>query len=385
MYMQTERIDAQKTTRESGIELLKIIAIFLIVISHVVRTLCAGNSYISYQDYVLDLSAASTNLQYFLLVLFRHFGVLGNTVFFVSSAWFLLGSSQFKKRKWLFMLIEIWVISVIILIVTYIITGGNISGRVILKSLFPTLFAFNWYLTCYLLFYPIHPLLNTVIRSLDKRHLFRISAALFTLYCVFGFIDGSWFFPSLIILWITFYFVMAYIQLYLVDFSNDLKKNGLLFLIGLIGFVGLPALTNFLGLRISFLRNQMLRWSTNCNPFLIAMAIAMFNIARNIHFRSGAVNYIAGLSMLIYIIHENIILSNYFRPYIINAIYTKYGYDHIVLWVLFLSVGILLFGIVCSVLYDKTLRKLVRKLCDWLYPIIRKGYLLIEKCLLEFH
>ena len=89
--------------------------------------------------------------------------------------------------------------------------------------------------------------------------------------------------------------------------------------------------------------------------------------------------------MLIYIIHENIILSNYFRPYIINAIYTKYGYDHIVLWVLFLSVGILLFGIVCSVLYDKTLRKLVRKLCDGLYPIIRKGYLLIEKCLLEFH
>ena len=383
--MQAERIDAQKATRESGIELVKIIAIFLIVISHVVRTLCAGNSYIAYQDYVLNLYAATTNVQYFLLILFRHLGVLGNTVFFVSSAWFLLRSSRFKKRKWLFMLVEIWVISVSILIVTYLITGGSISGKLILKSFFPTLFSNNWYLTCYLLFYPIHPLLNTVIRSLDKRHLFRISAALFTLYCVFGFLSDSLFFSSLIILWITFYFVMAYIQLYLVDFSNDPKKNALLFLFGLIGFIGLPALTNFLGLRVPFLHNQMLRWSTNCNPFLIAMAIAMFNIARNIHFRSGAVNYIAGLSMLIYIIHENILLSNYFRPYIIHLIYTNYGYDHIVLWVLFLSVGILLFGIVCSALYDKTLRTLVVKFCDWLYPVLRKGYLCIEKRLLEFH
>ena len=383
--MQAERIDAQKAPRESGIELVKIIAIFLIVISHVVRTLCVGNSYISYQDYVLNLYAATTNVQYFLLILFRHLGVLGNTVFFVSSAWFLLRSSRFKKAKWLFMLVEIWVISVSILIVTYLITGGSISGELILKSFFPTLFSNNWYLTCYLLFYPIHPLLNTVIRSLDKRHLFRFSTALFTLYCVFGFLSDSWFFSSLIILWITFYFVMAYIQLYLVDFSNDPKKNALLFLFGLVGFIGLPALTNYLGLRIPFLRNQMLRWSTSSNPFLIAMAIAMFNIARNIHFRSGAVNYIAGLSMLIYIIHENILLSNYFRPYIINLIYTNYGYDHIVLWVLFLSVGILLFGIVCSALYDKTLRPLVVKFCDWLYPVLRKGYLCIEKRLLEFH
>ena len=383
--MQAERIDAQKAPRESGIELVKIIAIFLIVVSHVVMTLCAGNDYISYQDYVLNLYAATTNVQYFLLILFRHLGVLGNTVFFVSSAWFLLRSSRFKKRKWLFMLVEIWVISVSILIVTYLITGGNISGELILKSFFPTLFSNNWYLTCYLLFYPIHPLLNTVIQSLDKRHLFRFSTALFTLYCVFGFLSDSLFFSSLIILWITFYFVMAYIQLYLVDFSNDPKKNALLFLFGLVGFIGLPALTNYLGLRIPFLRNQMLRWSTSSNPFLIAMAIAMFNIARNIHFRSGAVNYIAGLSMLIYIIHENILLSNYLRPYIINLIYTNYGYDHIVLWVLFLSVGILLFGIVCSALYDKTLRTLVVKFCDWLYPVLRKGYLCIEKRLLEFH
>ena len=41
------------TIRRSGIELLKIVAILLIVISHATQTLSDQNIFISYQDYVL--------------------------------------------------------------------------------------------------------------------------------------------------------------------------------------------------------------------------------------------------------------------------------------------------------------------------------------------
>lgn len=51
-----------------------------------------------------------------------------------------------------------------------------------------------------------------------------------------------------------------------------------------------------------------------CNPFLLAMSIAMFNIARNIHFKNRFINYISKLSLLIYIIHENIILEHILDP-----------------------------------------------------------------------
>ena len=40
--------------RDSGVELLKIIAVILIVISHVVLTLITENEYIPYSDYLLD-------------------------------------------------------------------------------------------------------------------------------------------------------------------------------------------------------------------------------------------------------------------------------------------------------------------------------------------
>ncbi len=170
---------AGKLGRNSGIESLKIIAIFLIVISHVVQTLRSEKIYISYSDYVVDVSIATTNVQTFILALFSYFGEWGNTIFFVCSAWFLLRSSKYNKRKWFFMLFEIWVVSIIILVVTFFIRHGDVSSKLIIRSILPTTFSNNWYLTCYLLFYPIHPYLNSIIQRSDKRHLFRISGALF--------------------------------------------------------------------------------------------------------------------------------------------------------------------------------------------------------------
>ena len=103
------------STRRSGIELLKIAAILLIVISHITQTMNAPNPDIAYSGYLIDLDSATRSLQTFVLILFRHFGVLGNTVFFICSAWFLLESDKFRKKKWFFMLSEIWFVSVVIL------------------------------------------------------------------------------------------------------------------------------------------------------------------------------------------------------------------------------------------------------------------------------
>ena len=80
--------------RDSGVELLKIIAVILIVISHVVLTLITENEYIPYSDYLLDCTHATTNVTVLLLAVMRHFGALGNWIFFVASAWFLLDSTN---------------------------------------------------------------------------------------------------------------------------------------------------------------------------------------------------------------------------------------------------------------------------------------------------
>lgn len=374
-------IDRQ--TRDSGIELLKIFAIFVIVINHTVQSLTNEAYNIPNNGFVIDISRATTNIQCILLQIFRHFGVLGNSVFFICSAWFLLKSKNWNKKKWLFMVIEIWVVSIVIFIITYIILHGNISIGIIISSLFPTTFGNNWYMTYYLLFYPIHPILNSIVNMMNQRQLFRSTLVMVFLYVFMNFINCSWFFSSAIILWITIYFAIAYMQKYLMSFVDNIRENIILFIIGVIGFIGIILITDICGLYSQVLSDKVMRWVNNCNPFLLAMSIAMFNIARNIHFKNRFINYISKLSLLIYIIHENIILRTYFRPAMWNYVYKRFGYSDVIQWVFIISFIIFIFGILCSILYVLTLQRFVNKVSGKLYEVVRIKYLLFEKfCLM---
>ena len=145
--------------RNSSIELLKIVGIILIVISHVVQTLHSNNDYVIENDYILDISTATTNIQQLILTILRYSGALGNSIFFICSAWFLLDNDTVDKKKILHMLMNVWVISITILIAVYIIRGGNLQIKLIIKQILPTTFENNWYITCYLLFYPLYPLI----------------------------------------------------------------------------------------------------------------------------------------------------------------------------------------------------------------------------------
>ena len=351
--------------------------------NHTVQSLTNEAYNIPNNGFVIDISRATTNIQCILLQIFRHFGVLGNSVFFICSAWFLLKSKNWNKKKWLFMVIEIWVVSIVIFIITYIILHGNISIGIIISSLFPTTFGNNWYMTCYLLFYPIHPILNSIVNMMNQRQLFRSTLVMVFLYVFMNFINCSWFFSSAIILWITIYFAIAYMQKYLMSFVDNIRENIILFIIGVIGFIGIILITDICGLYSQVLSDKVMRWVNNCNPFLLAMSIAMFNIARNIHFKNRFINYISKLSLLIYIIHENIILRTYFRPAMWNYVYKRFGYSDVIQWVFIISFIIFIFGILCSILYVLTLQRFVNKVSGKLYEVVRIKYLLFEKfCLM---
>ena len=137
----------KRTARESGIELLKIAAIFLIVIHHVVQTLSSQNDFFPVNDYVLNIYSATTDVKTLFLAFLRFSGNLGNTIFFVCSAWFLLDSRRASKKKIFNMILDVWLVSVIILSVVYFMRGGNVSAELIIKSFLPTTFGNNWNIT----------------------------------------------------------------------------------------------------------------------------------------------------------------------------------------------------------------------------------------------
>ena len=370
--------------RDSGVELLKIIAIILIVISHVVLTLTTEYEYISYSDYLLDCTHATTNITILLLAVMRHFGALGNWIFFVASAWFLLDSAKASGKKIMEMLLDIWVISVLILGMTFLIRG-EVSGKLFVFSLFPTLFANNWYLTCYLLFYPIHPYLNRLISAMTQKEHLKMISVLTVLYIGFNFIESRFFFPNMLLLWISVYLIVAYIKRYCMELYSSTKVNGILLLCGVAGAVGVVVLTDLLGLKIAALSDQLLRWVSNFNLFLILIAIAAFGLARNNHFKNKRVNHIAKCAMLIYIIHENILLRTYARPYLWHCIFDRYGYAHLFLWVFLYAAVWLLAALALSLLYEKSIQKITARVSEKMLKWMGSWYQKYEAAMLKLH
>ena len=302
--------------RNSAIELLKIVAMLLIVLSHVTQTLCVSNEFIANQDYVIDLKLATTDLYTLILVFFRHLGIIGISIFFVSSAWFLLDNDEVKPIKIISMILLVWFTSVAILIPILVIRRGDVPIKILIAQFLPTTYSTNWYITCYIIFYSIHSCLNMIIRGMTRQDLLKNTIILSFMYIFVNFILGDAFMASALTLWITVYFIMAYLKLYVPKFVNNVHFNIKIVTISIVLLVALVLITNILGLYFPFLANKNLHWNKISNPFAIILAISLFFICSNekYSFRNVFVNYVSSLTIYIYIIHENFLIRRMYRP-----------------------------------------------------------------------
>lgn len=223
------------------------------------------------------------------------------------------------------------------------------------------------------------PVLNIILANISQRQLFRINIALFVIYWIINFIKTS-FFWSHIITFLTIYFFTAYIKKYMKDKTENIKYNAILLAGGIICFIILTGLTNFLGLKVKMFDGQMLHWCKNVNPILLMIAFALFNIFKNMKLKSSIINFLASLTLFIYIVHENIIVRQYIRIDIWKWIYNNFSFNNVVLEALIFSIGLFSASIVISIIYKYSIRILISNAINKLYEIglIRKIYKKVE-------
>lgn len=370
---------AKIKNRLSGIELLKAIAIFLIVLAHMTGTISGSGVDLSHNDYVLNIMNSTNDIQIFILSLFFGLGLLGNDIFFVCSAWFFLDKEDSNKKKLFEMIVEIWIISIIILIISCIYLGSKLELKMIIRNIFPTIFSNNWYITCYVLFCLIYPYLNKIINSLDKKTLFRFCLVTGFCYIFVNFIDADNYFEfSRLILWISIYFIIAYLKIYHIDICNNIKLNIIVLLASIASSILLSLITNILGLNIIFFSNKLLRWYNHSNPIFILIAISSLNIFKNLKIKNNTINYISSLSMFVYVIHENLIIRTYYRPMFVDYAYHLLGFSKVILLDILLSLIWFIASLLLSIIFDKTIRKFLVNILDNLYIKIKSLYINIE-------
>lgn len=346
-----------KMKRDSNIELLKVISMFLIVISHVTQTL--GNTGMIQ---VFDFDSATNSIQNFILILFRHLGALGNVIFVICSSWFLVDTKKDYKKKIFHFIFDTLLISLGSMFF-FILLGKDLSREEIWMSVFPITYVHYWFITGYLLFLFILPFLNKVLKLTNQKELLRLNLVLLFLYYGINFIKPSYFYSDLFP-FIIIFFMIAYIKLYLQDFSNDRKKNGILFALSVIGLFLLILGTNLVGLKTHYFPNKMSYWVRNYNPFLLLIALSLFNLFKSFKIHHFMINYFSSLSLYVYLIHENLLVRNHIRVSLWNYVYHTFSFRYIVVEVLIYSFLFLLISLILSILYKYTVSKIITIVVD---------------------
>lgn len=352
-----------KARRNSSIELLKILAILFIIINHVTQT--AGmtiNEYVSFPlSYGVDLTSATCDFQTFLLIIFRRFGALGNDIFLICSIWFLLGSQRISSKKLSDLICETWFISVIIMLL-FVLWGVKLKPSLIIRSLLPTTYCNNWYITAYLLLYAIHPTLNYVVTRLKKRMHMITVLVLFVLYSILGTLNNDFWYYTHFMYFVMVYILMAFLKKYIADKPNVFYLKMLISVIS--AQLACILVVNIMGLYVGVFDHRMMMGAKTSNPFCLAIAIFLFYIIKKKPLDNVVINYISKLSLLIYLVHENILVRLIARPFAWNLICERYGIDHRVLMVLIVSLLIFAISLIICMVYKFLLQKFVYTCSD---------------------
>lgn len=314
--------------------------------------------------YVIDIHHVTNDLATLLLVFFNYLGQLGNCIFIVCSSYFLLENKTVNATKVYKIIIDNWVISFLFLS-TFIVLGIHISSIDTFKNVFPITFETNWFVGCYILFYLIHPLLNLIIRGISRRELLLVVSISSIFYLGVNLIGRHFYYYNKLIGFILIYFVVALYKQHQHIFIDKKQQSIFAFLFGFVLiFVTILSL-NYLGLKVSIFVNKIDWLNTFVNPVCIITSLALLNYAVGIKRHVWAfINSISSMSLLIYIIHENYLLSHYIKPEIWRSIYGLFGYEHLIILFLGLSLMSFLIAVFISYAYKNFVGKQTAFLAD---------------------
>lgn len=352
------------TKRESGIELLKILSLFIIIICHVYSTFTTAinpASNVAFFDETLF-----SPIEYFIYQIFITFGYIGNMIFFVCSSWFLIESKHNKLEK----IISIWlntlIISILFLIIYYLL-GYKVTTDILIKCLFPIINENNWYITAYIMFYAIYPFVNIVLDKLDKKkHLF-ISITLFLMYFVidYFFIEKA-FYKNDLIMFVVIYVIVAYIKKYMNKFNENISKNIILLIVSLIIFYAI-IYVNFAIMPIN------IKWHVLNNPFFLLIAITLINIFVKIKIKSSIINTVSALSLYVYLIHDNILFRDSIRSELVIKYIELMGVNLVPIKILSFSILLFVSCLIISYVYCH-INGFINKISDNIKSLLTKKF-----------
>ncbi len=188
--------------RNSNIELLRIIAMILIVAHHF-----AIHSGFSFPTTGLPLNKLWIQL-------IRLGGKIGVDIFVLISGYFLIKAKNIKISKILKFWLQVFTYSIIIYII-FVLSGVTIFNiKDFIHTCFPITYQHWWFASTYFVLYLISPFLNKLFNSLDKKTYQKLIILGIVCWCIIPTFTSSSFQSNSLIWFIYLYALAGYIRIY---------------------------------------------------------------------------------------------------------------------------------------------------------------------------
>ena len=280
------------TKRNSAIEMLRILAMLLIVLSHA----CIHSRF--------DRSSMDFGLNR-LFVQWGGLGDIGVVVFVLISGYFLC-QKQTNYRSVLKLLLQVWFWSVVLFLVSWLGFGYSYSLKGYLQVFFPMVFQEYWFFTAYIVLALLSPVINLLFRALNRRQLEKLLLLLLVLWCVVPTFTLQNLFGDTLAQMVMFYLMGGYFRLYPENFLQNRKVRWAMVLVPLLLLMTSTVAIELLSARINLFAGKGRLFYSRTSVFVVACAVGLFSVAvYSKPFTNRFINALASCTFGVYLIHDN--------------------------------------------------------------------------------
>ena len=301
----TESIGRQAgRQRQSGIELLRILAAVGVIILHYNNPMIGGGLNIA--------EGVNRGLLYFLEAL----SVCAVNVFVLINGFFDIEHQKRDLMKPVKLIAQVMLFNLAFYLLRVIFGGTALSAKGIIGTLIPA----NWFIIIYCGLYVISPFINVVLKRLSQRNyklLLAISICVFSVYPtmvdILEELSGRSFnglssvgmygseYGYTIVNFVIIYIIGGYIRRFDIKASN--KNLFIAYIINTILLALWGRLDEMIGYNMfDFVHVERNAWEY-CNPLVILQAVAIFELFKRMRFVNRVVNKLAKASFCVYLIH----------------------------------------------------------------------------------
>ena len=368
------KIDVKdRKKRKSNLEILRIISMLMIIMHH----------YALYSGFLFENGITVNRI---IVNFFQMFGRLGVCLFVIISGYFY-DKSKFKIKKFATLILQVFVFSIIGLIIGIVTHSEKLSLGNIVKSIMPTTFGLYWFASCYVLIYIFVPFFRKIIEKMSKKDYKILLTAMIIIWGILSNIPKTkTFFNEFI--WLTvIYFIGAYIKKYNFNIlkNNKLRIMWIIIVVAIMNVI--MVILELLSIKISILSEEIYYFNNLKSPVVLALTILIFTIFKNLDVKnSNVVNKIAATTFGIYLIHENVFLRDIIWKQIVQG--NKFiNSPLLILDAIGGVVGVFLISMIIDLIVEKLIINNLVKIMSIIYNKVKqmKIYMKLENKVIEFY